>query len=137
MQDRLLPQLLGQPALGQDQLRRADLLVELDLARARRLEEDQRLRQAERLVELPLLAIEVRQRAVELDPVRVGLHQVLELLDGVLPARLAHLEVELGQLLTHDRRQLVEALLGGRIEPGAQQPDLLRLRPLQQLQLAS
>ena len=78
---------------------RTEPLVEDPLLVGGRAEEHQRLRDAERLVELVLRAIQARERLVELDAIRRVAEQELQLGDRLVATRLTGLEVEVGELL--------------------------------------
>ena len=78
---------------------RPEPLVQQPLLVGRGAEEHERLRDAERLVELVLRPVEGRERLVELDAIRRVAEQELQLLDRLVAARLAGLEVEVGELL--------------------------------------
>ena len=78
---------------------RAEPLVQHPLFVGRGAEEHERLRDAPRLVELVLGAVQARERLVELDAIRRVAEQELQLGDRLVAARLAGLEVEIRELL--------------------------------------
>ena len=95
----LLPQLLGEAPRRRHELLRAEPLVQQPLLVARGAEEHERLRDAPRLVELVLGAIQARQRLEQLDAIGGVREQELQLRDRLHAPGFAGLEIQICELL--------------------------------------